>query len=98
MEELKAHIESKFEEGMSWDNWTKEGWHIDHVRPVASFDLNDTEQHKTCFNWRNLQPLLGFENLQKLDKYTEEDEELWVKRMKDLGFEGELYLLYPTKL
>ena len=93
-QELRNRIEEQFQEGMSWDNWTKEGWHIDHVRPVASFDLNDTEQHKTCFNWRNLQPLLGSENLHKLDKYTEEDEELWIKRMKDLGFEGELFLKY----
>ena len=43
---------------------------------------------------RNLQPLLGSENLQKLDKYTKEDEEVWVKRMKELGFEGELFLKY----
>ncbi|AIQ94736.1 hypothetical protein [Prochlorococcus sp. MIT 0604] len=93
-QELRNRIEEQFQEGMSWENWTKEGWHIDHVRPIASFDLNDTEQHKTCFNWRNLQPLLGSENLQKLDKYTEEDEEVWIKRMKDLGFEGELFLKF----
>lgn len=96
-QELRNRIEEQFQEGMSWENWTKEGWHIDHVRPIASFDLNDTEQHKTCFNWRNLQPLLGSENLHKLDKYTKENEELWVKRMKDLGFEGELYLKYLRK-
>ena len=28
------------------------------------------------------------------DKYTEEDEKLWIKRMKDLGFEGELFLKF----
>ena len=93
-QDLRNTIEEQFQDGMTWENWSKEGWHIDHVRPIASFDLNDTKQHKTCFNWRNLQPLLGAENLQKLDKYTKEDEEVWIKRMRDLGFEGELFTLF----
>ena len=92
--EVKNIIENQFEEGMTWDNWTKDGWYLDHVRPTSSFDIKDPEQQKTCFNWRNLQPLWSSENLQKLDKYTKEDEKIWVKRMKDLGFEGELLLKY----
>ena len=55
--EVRNIIENQFEEGMTWDNWTKDGWHLDHVRPTASFDITDHEQQKTCFNWRNLQPL-----------------------------------------
>lgn len=63
--ELKAHLESQFLPGMSWSNWTTDGWHIDHIRPCASFDLTDPEQQKTCFHYSNLQPLWALDNLRK---------------------------------
>lgn len=34
--ELKHHIESKFQPGMSWKNYGD--WHIDHIRGVINFD------------------------------------------------------------
>ncbi|HWB00632.1 MAG TPA: hypothetical protein VG713_19195, partial [Pirellulales bacterium] len=39
--ELKAYLESKFLPGMTWENRSE--WHIDHIRPVASFDLTDPD-------------------------------------------------------
>jgi hypothetical protein len=63
--ELKKHIEKQFRPGMNWDNWTVDGWHLDHIRPCASFDLTDPEQQKECFHYTNLQPLWGEENLRK---------------------------------
>lgn len=66
-EELKFHLESQFKENMSWDNYGK--WHIDHIRPCASFDLTDYEQQKLCFNYKNLQPLWAEDNLKKSDKW-----------------------------
>lgn len=68
IEELKKHLESKFKPGMSWDNWSKDGWHIDHVEPLASFDLSNAEQFKKACHYSNLQPLWAFENLRKGDK------------------------------
>ena len=65
---LKAYLESKFKPGMSWENYTYHGWHIDHIRPCASFDLSDPEQQKQCFHYTNLQPLWRTENLSK-NKY-----------------------------
>ena len=38
--ELKEHLESQFKEGMSWDNYGVKGWHIDHIKPCALFDLS----------------------------------------------------------
>lgn len=96
--ELKKHIENQFTEGMTWDKYSKDGWHIDHVRPCASFDLKEKSQINICFNWRNLQPLWSLENTVKKDKYTKQDEKLWIERMKDLGFEGELFLKYQMQL
>lgn len=60
-------IESKFKDGMSWDN--RHLWHIDHIRPCCSFDLSNPEQQKQCFHYTNLQPLWAKENLTKNGKY-----------------------------
>lgn len=68
IEELKKHLELKFKEGMSWENYSKKGWHIDHIIPCASFELSDPEQQKVCFHYTNLQPLWWWENLSKADK------------------------------
>lgn len=69
IEELKTYLESKFREGMSWDNHSLHGWHIDHIRPCSSFNLSDPEQQKACFHYSNLQPLWAKENLSKGDKF-----------------------------
>jgi hypothetical protein len=65
--DLKLYLESKFKEGMSWENYGK--WHIDHVRPCASYDLSIVENQFLCFNFKNLQPLWDYENLSKGSKY-----------------------------
>jgi hypothetical protein len=66
-EHLISHIESMFVNGMSWDNYGE--WHIDHIKPCASFDLTNIEQQKLCFNWTNLQPLWASDNIRKGAKY-----------------------------
>ena len=68
-EEARKHLESQFLEGMSWGNHGIHGWHIDHIKPCASFDLTDVEQQKECFNFNNMQPLWAFDNLSKGAKY-----------------------------
>lgn len=65
--ELKIHLESNFTEGMSWDNYGK--WHVDHIRPCASFDFTDEGQQQECFNYANLQPLWAKDNMIKSAKY-----------------------------
>lgn len=65
-EELKAHIESLFQEGMTWDNYGKNGWHIDHIRPISSFKPEEWEQIN---HYTNLQPLWWYDNLSKSNKY-----------------------------
>lgn len=66
---LKSYIESKFDVNMSWENHGTY-WHIDHIRPCASFDLSDIEQQKICFHYTNLQPLEAHENMSKRDKWA----------------------------
>lgn len=67
--ELRAHLESLWTEGMSWDNYSYTGWHIDHIKPCCEFDLTDPEQQKQCFHYTNLQPLWAKDNLDKRTKF-----------------------------
>ena len=90
--ELGEWIESQFTNEMTWDN--KDTWNVDHVRPCASFDLTDEVQAKVCFNWRNLKPLGESENKSKKDFYEPHDEVEWARRMRELGYDGELFLLF----
>jgi hypothetical protein len=65
---LQQHLESKFQSGMTWDNHGQFGWHVDHIKPCASFDLTQLEEQKKCFHYTNLQPLWWQDNLAKADK------------------------------
>jgi hypothetical protein len=69
--ELKLHIESLWLEGMTWENHSFTGWHIDHIVPVSSFDYNEgklEESLKKCWHYSNLQPLWAKDNLAKSNK------------------------------
>lgn len=63
-DELKEHIQSQFQPGMSWDNHGD--WHIDHIIPVTKFD-SDSPINEVCA-LGNLQPLWAFDNLSKSNK------------------------------
>lgn len=65
IEELKTHLESQFQSGMTWENWSRNGWHIDHIVPLASFDLTNREEFLKAANYTNLQPLWAKENYSK---------------------------------
>lgn len=65
-EYLIKHLESKFQSGMTWENYGQ--WEIDHIRPLASFDLTDRNQLLAACNYANLQPLWMRDNRQKSDK------------------------------
>jgi len=67
---LRKHLEKQFRPGMTWDNHTFRGWHIDHIKPCASFDLSKPEEQRKCFHYTNLQPLWASENMVKNDNYS----------------------------
>ncbi len=67
--ELITYLQSKFLPGMSWENYGRKGWHIDHIRPLSSFDLTDVEQRCIAFHHTNLQPLWASDNWGKGGRY-----------------------------
>ena len=90
--ELLDYFEENFNNLLNWDE--RGSWHVDHIRPCSSFNLNSKSQQKVCFNWRNLQILSANKNLVKSSQYKREDEIIWTKKMRDLGYKGELFLKY----
>jgi hypothetical protein len=65
IEELKRYLESKFQPEMTWENWGLKGWHIDHIKPLVSYDLTDRNQFLEANHFSNLQPLWWYDNLGK---------------------------------
>lgn len=61
------HLERQFRPGMAWENHGPV-WHVDHIRPLASFDLTDPEQLAHACHYTNLQPLFAAENIAKRDR------------------------------
>ena len=66
---LIGYLESQFDDKMTWDNYGKDGWHIDHIKPCAAFDLTKPEEQKKCFHYKNLQPLWWPDNIRKRSWY-----------------------------
>jgi hypothetical protein len=73
--DLIRHIEAQWTPGMSWDNYSFRGWHIDHIRPCASFDFSNPSEQKKCFHFTNLQPLWATDNHKKSASLTWQKQE-----------------------
>lgn len=69
IDEFKLYIESKFLSGMTWDNWSRSGWHLDHIKPLVQFDLSNPEEFRAAAHYTNMQPLWAEVNLRK-NKYA----------------------------
>lgn len=65
-EKLRASLEKRFKEGMTWENYGSY-WHVDHKIPVAAFNFEKPEDldFKRCWALKNLQPLEAKKNLSK---------------------------------
>jgi len=69
MKEFIEWLEYRLEESKDF-NFSNHGdlWHLDHVIPIATFDLSIQDNHFIAFNWRNIMPYAGKENMHKKDK------------------------------
>lgn len=66
--QFKVHIENKWNCGMSWGNYGE--WHLDHITPLSSFDLTNTQDFIKACHYSNYQPLWAHDNLSKNNKIT----------------------------
>jgi hypothetical protein len=88
IEDLKNHLESLFEEGMTWENYGKPdgifeaGWHVDHIKPQCAFYFRSVEdlEFKECWSLSNLRPLWALDNLKK----AVEDKKLSINKERKL--------------
>jgi len=64
---LKSHLENLFLPGMSWDNFKRGGWSIDHIQPLSSFRYvrHQDNEFKNAWKLQNLRPLWEKDNLLK---------------------------------
>ncbi len=86
--DFKIYLESKFQEGMSWDNYGD--WHIDHIIPI-SWAKSEYQVYELN-NYKNLQPLWKEDNLKKgniLNRRNNyyEDEEVLRRNLEQMTIE-----------
>lgn len=62
--DFRSYISALFKPGMTWDNWGKI-WHLDHIKPLAAFDLKERDQFLEACRYTNLQPMFVRDNLIK---------------------------------
>jgi hypothetical protein len=66
-----SYIESQMNKRMTWHNYGK-AWHIDHIQPVAAYDLTKEDHRRKAFHYTNLQPLWAKTNMKKSDNITKQ--------------------------
>jgi len=69
VEDLMAHLEKRFSDGMNWENYGhgKDKWNIDHIIPKSLWVYNSPEdrEFQQCWAMVNLQPMWMSENCRK---------------------------------
>jgi hypothetical protein len=70
--EFASYLENKFLPGMSWTN--RNLWHLDHIRPLKTFDLSDPAQLAVACHFTNLQPLWASDNLRKGHRWPSQED------------------------
>lgn len=68
---LKNHLETTLPNNITWNDYLKGGYHIDHIIPQSmySFDSYQDPEFMKCWHYRNLRVLPGDDNLNKLATY-----------------------------
>lgn len=59
----KIYLENLFQKGMNWNNWSSNGWHIDHIIPLCS--AKDETELLKLLHYSNTRPLWAKDNLSK---------------------------------
>jgi hypothetical protein len=79
----KSWLSFNFTDEMNWNNYGSH-WHIDHVKPIDSYNLLIEDEVNQCFSWKNTIPLQKMVNLKKSSNIDEQFIE--VVKIKVLNF------------
>jgi hypothetical protein len=71
------YLQKKMTEDMTFNNI-----HIDHIKPVSRFNLQNEDEFLDCCHYTNLQPLLAEDNLIKSNKWNDTNEAFWNENIK----------------
>lgn len=66
-QEFKVYMESKFQKGMTWENYGNY-WHMDHIIPISW--AKDEEEIIKLNHYMNFQPLYAIDNLIKGNRFS----------------------------
>lgn len=86
--DFKTYLVSKMTKEMTIDNV-----HMDHIKPVTCFDLDDLDELKRCCHYTNIQPLLVHDNMALGNKWTKENESFW---KKNIIYNPDFLLIYKN--
>jgi len=66
-EELMMHLEKQFLPGMTWRNYGRNGWHVDHIIAIYWWNITSVKckAFKMCWSLENLRPMWGADNIKK---------------------------------
>ena len=69
--ELISHLKSKLIPGMNWQDYLDGKLHLDHIKPIVSFSINNCNDSdfKECWSLNNFQLLPASINIIKKDKW-----------------------------
>jgi hypothetical protein len=93
-ETFKLWMEFQFDDTMSFDNHGSH-WHVDHVVPMAKFDLTKPEEQEKCCHWSNMQPLEAKKNIAKNDTADMDEIDKVLKLAKKFIKKNNLELKIP---
>ena len=74
LSEFKSYIQEQFNEGMTWGNYGRNGWHLDHKVPISL--ANNVDEVYKLNHYINFQPLWELDNIYKSNKLLPEFVEL----------------------
>lgn len=92
-DQLLEWIEFQFkytDQNISWETYGKV-WVLDHVIPIAFFNLDNEIERSRCFNWYNLRPLYTRDNLIKSSNIDFDAVELHSQILQEFRFLNKWY-------
>lgn len=84
--DFKKHIALYFKDGMSWENYSYETWHIDHRVAINAFELTNPLMQRICFSYKNMTPMWGKENMQKNKFIQVSDIDFLIEDLENIKF------------